>query len=334
MEIIVRILVSLLPVVVFLFVLNYLDSFQLVRPRELVAALIIGIAVAVVSLAINDSIMHATGWKRALITRYAAPPVEETFKAAWLAWLIARRRIGFMVDAAIVGFAVGAGFALVENIYYIRVLETHNIVVWIVRGLGTAVMHGGMTAVYGIITRTLVDRRAGHWTAYVPALVLVILVHSLFNHFLLSPVLSTILLHVTLPAILIFAFWESERATRHWLGRQMDVDAELLEIMNSGTMGDSRIGRYVTELGRQFEPAVVVDMLCYLRIHTELAISAKGILMMKEAGFKPAVPDGTREKFTELKHLEKSIGVTGRLAMKPLLHQSTRDLWQLYQLET
>lgn len=334
MEILIRILISLLPVVIFLFVLNYLDSFQLVRPRELVAALIIGIAVAVVSLAINDSVMHATGWKRAMITRYVAPPVEETLKAAWIAWLISRRRIGFMVDAAIVGFAVGAGFALVENVYYIRVLETHNIVVWIVRGLGTAVMHGGMTAIYGIITRTLVDRRNGNWTAYLPALALVILVHSLFNHFLLSPVLSTVLLHITLPAILIVAFWESERATRNWLGRQLDVDAELLEIMNSGTMGDSRIGRYVTELGRQFEPAVVVDMLCYLRIRTELAISAKGILMMKEAGFKPAVPEGTPEKFTELKHLEKSIGVTGRLAMKPLLHQSTHDLWQLYQLET
>jgi len=333
MDLLIRILVSLLPVVIFLFVLNYLDSFQLVRPRELVAALIIGIAVAVVSLAINDAVMHVADWKRATVTRYIAPPVEETLKAAWVAWLIARRRIGFMVDAAIVGFAVGAGFALVENTYYMRVLESHNIVVWIVRGLGTAVMHGGMTAIYGIITRTLVDRREGRWTAYLPALALVVVVHSLFNHFLLSPVLSTILLHILLPAILIVAFRQSERATRHWLGHQLDVDAELLEIMNSGTMGDSRIGRYVTELGRQFEPAVVVDILCYLRIRTELAISAKGVLMMKEAGFKPTVPDGTRGKVTELKQREKNIGVTGRLAIKPLLHQSTHDLWQLYQLE-
>jgi hypothetical protein len=147
-------------------------------------------------------------------------------------------------------------------------------------------------------------------------------------------VLSTIVLHIILPVILIAAFWESERITRRWLGRQMDVDTELLEIMNSGTMSDSRIGRYVGELRRQFEPAVVVDMLCYLRIRTELAISAKGVLMMKEAGFKPVAPDGTREKFTELKHLEKSIGVTGRLAMKPLLHQSTHDLWELHQLDT
>lgn len=334
MDLLLRIIVSLVPVVLFLFTLNYLDSFQLVRPRNIATALLIGIIVAVVSLAINEVVMHATGWKRAMITRYVAPPIEETLKAAWVAWLIARRRVGFMVDAAIIGFAVGAGFALVENVYYIRMLESHNIVVWIVRGLGTAVMHGGMTAIYGIITRTLVDRNNGRWTAYLPALGLVIFVHSLFNHFLLSPVLSTVVLHIVLPGILIVAFWESERATRHWLGRQMDVDAELLEIMNSGTLSDSRIGRYVGDLRRQFEPAVVVDMLCYLRIRTELAISAKGVLMMKEAGFKPAVPDGTREKFAELKHLEKNIGVTGRLAMKPLLHQSTHDLWQLHQLES
>ena len=334
MDFVFRIIASLLPVVLFLFTLNYLDSFQLVRWRTIMTALLVGVMVAIVSLAINDAIMHGTGWKRAMITRYVAPPVEETLKAAWVAWLISRRRSGFMVDAAIVGFAVGAGFALVENVYYIRVLQSHDIVVWLVRGLGTAVMHGGMTAIYGIITRTLVDRRNGRWTSYLPALVLIILVHSLFNHFLLSPVMSTIVLHVTLPVILIAAFWHSERTTRRWLGRQMDVDAELLEIMNSGSMSDSRIGRYVSELGRQFEPAVVIDMLCYLRIRTELAISAKGILMMKEAGFKPAAPDGTREKFVELKHLEKNIGVTGRLAIKPLLHQSTHDLWQLHHLDS
>jgi hypothetical protein len=113
----------------------------------------------------------------------------------------------------------------------------------------------------------------------------------------------------------------------------MDVDSEMLEIIHSGTMSESRIGQYVEELRRQFEPAMVVDMLCYLRIRTELAISAKGMLMMNEAGFKAVTPEGTREKFVELRHLEKTIGATGRLAMKPLLHQSTRDLWQIHHID-
>lgn len=334
MDLVIRFAVSLVPVVLFLFTLNYLDSFRLVHPRAIVSALLWGVVVAMVSLAINDAVMDSATATRTTISRYLAPPVEETLKAAWVAWLIARRRVGFMVDAAIVGFAVGAGFALIENTYYVRVLSTHGIGVWVVRGLGTAVMHGGMTAIYGIITRTLVDRRGSNWASYLPALLLVIVTHSIYNHFILPPVTATIVLHIILPTVLLLSFWQSERATRQWLGTQMDVDAGLLEVIQSGTVTESRIGQYVEELRRQFEPVLVVDMLCYLRIHVELAISAKGMLMMSEAGFKPAAPEGTREKFAELKHLEKTIGATGRLAMKPLLHQNTRDLWQIHRLDT
>jgi hypothetical protein len=68
-------------------------------------------------------------------------------------------------------------------------------------------------------------------------------------------------------------------------------------------------------------------------LHVELAISAKGLLMMRAAGFKASPPAGTQEKFRELKHLEKSIGPTGRLAIAPFLHTSARDLWQIYMLD-
>ena len=137
-----------------------------------------------------------------------------------------------------------------------------------------------------------------------------------------------------LPATLLLAFRASERATRRWLGSQMDVDAEMLEIIQSGDIGQSHIGHYTREMQRQFDPERVVDMLCSLRRPLELAIAAKGMLMMREAGFKPAPAAGTREKFAELKHLEKNIGITGLLAIKPLLHQSTRDIWQIYQLDS
>jgi hypothetical protein len=320
--------------VLFLFTLTYLDSFRLVRPREILTAMLFGVAAALVSLTINDAVIQATGMKRMMFSRYIAPPVEETIKAAWVAWLIMRRRVGFMVDAAIVGFAVGTGFALIENTYYLNVLASKNIGVWVVRGLGTAIMHGGMTAIYGIVTRTLVDRWGGRFSTYTTALGVVILAHSIYNHFILPPVTATIVLHILLPATLLIAFRASEQATRRWLGSQMDVDAELLEIIQSGDIGKSRIGHYTREMQRQFDPEMVVDMLCYMRIHLELAISAKGMLMMREAGFKPAAPEGTREKFAELRHLEKAIGMTGLLAIKPLLHKSTRDIWQIHQLDS
>ena len=81
------------------------------------------------------------------------------------------------------------------------------------------------------------------------------------------------------------------------------------------------------------EGPVVVDMLCYLRIYTELAIRAKGLLMMRENGFEMPAGERTHEKFAELHYLERSIGKTGCLAMKPFLQFERKDLWQMNVLE-
>ena len=78
---------------------------------------------------------------------------------------------------------------------------------------------------------------------------------------------------------------------------------------------------------------MVVDMLCYLRLYTELALRAKGILMMRENGLDAPVGERTREKFVEMEFLEDSIGKTGVLAMRPFLHMTRKDLWQLYVLD-
>lgn len=331
--VLVRFLVSLLPVVLFLLTLVYLDSYKLVRMRRLLLAIGLGCAAAMASLGINEIFLASHGIDRKTVARYIAPVVEEVLKASWVIYLIVRRRVGFIVDTAIVGFAVGTGFALVENTYYIRMLEGSGMGVWVVRGLGTAVMHGGMTAVFAIVTRGLVDRWGIRPAVFIPGLLTAIALHSLYNHFVLPPITSTIILHVALPLIMLLAFWQSERATRKWLGTQMDVDAELLEIINDGKLSESRIGHYITAMKEQFAPAVLIDILCYLRIHVELAISAKGLLMMREAGLDGAPPEDTREKFQELRYLERSIGPTGRLAIAPILHQSTRDLWQIYMLD-
>ena len=57
-----------------------------------------------------------------------------------------------MVDTAISGFAVGAGFALIENLTYIPDLSSSGLVSSAIRGLGTAMMHGGTTAIFGTVS--------------------------------------------------------------------------------------------------------------------------------------------------------------------------------------
>jgi hypothetical protein len=51
--------------------------------------------------------------------------------------------------------------------------------------------------------------------------------------------------------------------------------------------------------------------------------------MRREAGFEvPPDPD-LESRFKELRYLEKSIGPTGMLAVRPLLSQTPRDLWEI-----
>ena len=71
-------------------------------------------------------------------------------------------------------------------------------------------------------------------------------------------------------------------------------------------------------------------MLCYLRIHVELSIAAKGTLLMRQSGFNVTPDASLKAKFEELDYLKKAIGRTGLLALAPFLHTSSQDLWQIH----
>jgi len=133
-----RIALALLPVLLFLAVLIWLDSFRLVRKKRVFIAMCAGAVGALVSYFVNTAILEATKLPPVIFAIIAAPFVEETLKGLWVAWQIRRGQVGFLVDAAILGFATGAGFAIVENIYYLRNLGDVPLLVWLIREIGRA----------------------------------------------------------------------------------------------------------------------------------------------------------------------------------------------------
>jgi hypothetical protein len=267
--------------------------------------------------------------------------MEETSKAAFIAYLLVRRRIGFPVDAAVLGFAVGCGFAVVENVEFLRALTTAGAMLWFVRGVGTAVLHGATTAIFAMVTKTAVDRKGGSQaitsiatlaSVYLPGWAVAVFIHSGFNHVLLPPVAMTALLLVVLPLLVLFVFERSERATREWIGAGMDLDIELLQLVTSDAFGFTRFGKYLNELRGRFPHAVVVDMFCLLRIELELAVQAKAMLLARKAGVNVPVHPDAFAAIAEMHYLRKSIGRTGLLALGPLHVTSDRDEWHRYLL--
>ena len=175
---------------------------------------------------------------------------------------------------------------------------------WIVRGFGTAIMHGGATAIFAIVSHTLMGQHPTHgWLAKLPGFLVAVVAHSVYNHFFLMPIVNTLIVFASLPILFTIVFQQSERAITHWLDIGFDADAEIIELINSGDFTSSRIGTYLHTLTEKFEGPVVVDMLCYLRLHKELAMRAKGLLMMREQGFDDKPGEMTRAKLEELKFL-------------------------------
>lgn len=325
------ILISLIPVFAFLTGLMLMDSYKLIRPDRVVAAILYGASAAGVSYLLYINLSVQLPMDADQYSRYIAPLVEELTKSLLIIFLIARHKVGFPVDASIAGFSVGAGFAAVENIYFLNALGDVGLHIWFIRGFGTAVMHCSTTALLALLTLQLRDRReltlplsalAGFVSAY--------LVHSIFNHFPLDPLPMTLLELLVLPPIVFWVFQRSEHVTQEWLGVGFDTDQELLKLISLRGVSDSRVGDYLDSLREKFPGPVVADMLCYLKIHVELSIAAKGTLLMRKAGFA-VPPDKTlKRKFEELDYLKKSIGRTGILALAPFIHTSSHDLWQIH----
>jgi RsiW-degrading membrane proteinase PrsW (M82 family) len=319
---------AFLPVLVFLLILVLMDSFKLARPSTIAKAIGWGVVAALICDALYRLLTPALPLSATAFSRYIAPLTEETVKALFVVYLIRRRRIGFAVDAAQLGFAVGTGFALVENLQYLRVLGNAGLLLWLVRGLGTAMLHGAVIAIFAMLAQAASDRHPNHFVkVFVPAWLAAVVIHSGFNHVPLPPVAMTALLLVALPAIVLFVFQRSEAATRDWVSAGLDLDLMMLDVFSSETFSHTKFGRYLQELRDRFPGPVVADMLCLLRVELELSVQAKAAVMVREAGVILPVHDDARHALAEVQYLRSSIGTTGVLALQPFGVTSHRDDW-------
>jgi RsiW-degrading membrane proteinase PrsW (M82 family) len=329
-----NVVIALVPVVAFLAALAMMDSFRLVRPSSIAVAMTFGACSAVVAFWLHGWLLQMHAVPAIVVSRYIAPLTEETAKALLLGALVVTARIGFPVEAAIQGFAVGTGFALVENLTYLRAMPDAPVGLWFVRGLGTAVLQGGTTAIFAMIAKTFTDRHPDRMAlGLLPGWAAAVAIHSAFNHRLLPPMAQALAVLIALPLLVRWVFTRSENATREWIGAGMDLDVVLLDLVASEHFAVTRFGRYLVELRARMPGAVVADMFCLVRLDLELSVQAKAYLLAREAGIDVAPDEDLAASLAERDYLKQSIGKMGLLALKPLEVTSHRDQWHRHLLQ-
>jgi protease PrsW len=331
---IMELLFSFFPVLFFLISLYLFDSFKLVGKAMLIFCMLWGIFAAGVSYYINNAISSGFLPDHQILSRYVAPFTEEILKSLVIILLVSVKKIGFTVDAAIYGFAAGTGFALAENLVYLFQLgDQPAMVVWVLRGFGTALMHGGNTAVFAMLLMGGIQRDKPVYFSVWPGLLAAYILHSAYNHFFVNPFLQAIVLLLVWPVVFIAVFQKSNLLIQEWLEIEFSSEVELLRMIRLGKLGHTKAGAYLVSLKKHFSPEMIVDLYCYISLCLELSIKAKRNLMLKENGFPVIDEPGLQEKLTELRQIRRQIGKAGEMALQPLVRMKYREIWKLNLLK-
>src|SRR5206468_3572226 len=186
---------ALIPVLVLLAVFDWLDAFELVNLREILVLLLLGGIAAGLSWPVSGRLLDTLPIGFSIYSRFIAPWIEEAIKGAMIIALFRMNRIGYKLDAVIAGFAIGAGFSVVENIIYLVRFPDYGAGTWLVRGFGTAVMHGATLAVLAAIAHEFAERGTRgaasdfdfHFWWFVPGYLAAVALHMGFNQFPARP---------------------------------------------------------------------------------------------------------------------------------------------------
>jgi RsiW-degrading membrane proteinase PrsW (M82 family) len=326
--------IALSPVIVLVIVLFRLDSHRLLGTHFMVRVFLAGCLSALVCSLINAWVIEFIAIDFTRYSRYIAPLIEEMVKASIIVYLFRTNRIGFLIDAGILGFTVGAGFSFIENIYYLHLASDAHYGVWIVRGFGTAIMHGGATALFAIVAETMTERHLKmNPLLYVPGLIVAFLLHSIFNHFPISPVLSTAVTLLILPTILFLLFERSESTIHNFLEMDFATHKRLLRQIEHGEFTGCEAGRFLKDMQDKLAAPVAEEMLEYFRLHTELVLSAESILLAREQNIDVEIGEEIQRRLEKMHALEKHIGRAGLRTLRPHLEFTAKDMWEIHLLE-
>jgi RsiW-degrading membrane proteinase PrsW (M82 family) len=332
--------VALVPVLVMVGLFIWLDVFKLMTIWETLGLLVLGAVAAGAAYPVSGVFLDQLPLGFSTYSRFAAPWIEETLKGAVIVGLFAFNRIGFKLDAVISGFAVGAGFSVVENMIYLTRFPELTASVWMVRGLGTAVMHGTTLAILAVIAHEFAERETREaareyqfnllW--FIPGWLAAVALHTLFNQFPDRPLLAMtgILLFAPLAIMAIFKFGASE--AQQWLAVERDTHREQLDILRDGKFPDDASGKRIAALAQRADARTAERIREYCEGLTALVLTAEDTLLLQSSDSDRVSADAAAT-FKRVDELKRALGPSTLAALTPLLPFSRNDYWELSELK-
>ncbi|GLR48351.1 PrsW family glutamic-type intramembrane protease [Sphingomonas astaxanthinifaciens] len=331
---------AFMPVLILLAVFAWLDVFHLLNRREMITLIALGGIAAGLSYPVSGRMLDALPLGFSSYSRFVAPWIEEALKGAVVVLLFLRNRIGFKIDAALSGLAIGAGFSLVENCIYLVHAPQMSPGVWMVRGAGTALMHGGTVAIMAALSHQVGEHdllvKAGEWRphplAYIPGYLVAVALHLGFNQFPSQPLVAMVLSLVLVPVLLMAIFSFGAREAGNLLKVESAEHLADLDHLENGRWPDTDSGRrmaaYVAD-----HPELGPAVLEYWRILNQTVLSAERRMLERTHGqWLDREAEQDEARLRRLDALERGFDPQLLRAVTRLLPFSRNDHWEIAEL--
>lgn len=333
--------VALIPVLLLLAIFIWLDAFKLMSVGEVLILLLLGGASAVAAYPISGRFLDALPIGFSTYSRFVAPWIEEALKAIVMIALFRLNRIGYKLDAVISGFAIGAGFSVVENIIYLTFFPFYGTGTWLVRGLGTAVMHGTTLALLAAIAHEFAERETRdaasefdfHLWWFAPGYLLAVAIHTAFNQFPDRPLLAMLAAIVVAPIVLIGIFQFGTTEAERWLKQESSEHRAQVEALRAGGWPDNPSGRKIAALAERTGPEGARRIRRYWELQAWLVAQAEETMLEEEAGGAKFDDGEIRAAIAELAGLKRALGRSTFAALNALLPFSRNDYWEVSELK-
>ncbi len=332
--------IALVPVLVMLFMFIWLDVFKLMTFWETAGLLLLGALTAGAAYPISGTFLDALPLGFSNYSRFVAPWLEELVKGLAVIGLFWFNRIGYKLDAVISGFAIGAGFSVIENIIYLTRFPELAANVWMVRGLGTAVMHGTTCAVLAATAHEFAERETRGAAAefdfnllwFIPGYLIAVAIHTAFNQFPEQPLLAMIGILAVAPFVIMGIFRFGAVEAQQWLREERAETRAALEAWEAGKYPDDESGRKIAALVKRSDDKTASRMREYCQLLTWVLLQAEDTLHDQVEDTEKLHIEG-KAAFARLAALKRELGKTNVATLKALLPFSRNDYWEISELE-
>ena len=321
---------ALLPVVVYIVVVYVLDSFALISVKRLLLLVLCGMAAALACFGLFQLTWTVLPES---VSDFVDPVIEEAVKAIPLLILARRKKIAFFIDSVICGAAVGGGFSILENIFYLVLGDELGMGTILFRGLEVALIHMGCSAIVAaalMFAVRLDGRRRAHleikrrdvWMA-VFLLLAAPALHVAHNTFHFNPLMQFIAVFGSMAGLLVWTYQYDGDMIHRWLDKGLDKQVDLFRSIQEGNLSETKTGQFLLSVKDSFSPEMFFDVICYVKLNVELSIAAKSRFMLREAKLDlPLEEEQARNilaQYEEYRVLEKRLGQSARITIAPVV---------------